>query len=73
MTLLFQDDNGGLELKDPHSGVFISAKPEEGALVLNVGDMLQRFTNGMLPHIFRNLRLIRDRLLRLSTPPGGCP
>ncbi|KAI1401789.1 Clavaminate synthase-like protein [Hypoxylon fuscum] len=45
ITLLFQDDHGGLELKDPHSQVFLSAEPEEGALVLNIGDMLQRFTN----------------------------
>lgn len=46
-TMLFQDDAGGLELKDPATGEFFSAKPEEGALVLNIGDMLQRFSNGM--------------------------
>ncbi|KAI1774101.1 Clavaminate synthase-like protein [Hypoxylon cercidicola] len=45
ITLLFQDDNGGLELKDPHSQAFLSAEPEEGALVLNIGDIFQRFTN----------------------------
>ncbi|KAI1129034.1 Clavaminate synthase-like protein [Nemania abortiva] len=44
-TILFQDDHGGLELKDPQSGEFLLAEPHEGALVLNVGDMLQRFTN----------------------------
>lgn len=45
-TMLFQDDAGGLELKDPTTGEFFSAEPEEGALVLNIGDMLQRFSNG---------------------------
>ncbi|KAI1768393.1 Clavaminate synthase-like protein [Hypoxylon sp. FL1150] len=45
MTLLFQDERGGLELKDPRAQEFLSAEPEEGALVLNIGDMLQRFTN----------------------------
>ncbi|KAI1376972.1 Clavaminate synthase-like protein [Hypoxylon crocopeplum] len=45
VTLLFQDDHGGLELKDPHSQDFLPAEPEKGALVLNTGDMLQRFTN----------------------------
>ncbi len=45
-TMLFQDDRGGLELRDPHSQEFLHAAPEEGALVLNIGDMLQRFTNG---------------------------
>ncbi|KAI2618344.1 Clavaminate synthase-like protein [Hypoxylon sp. NC1633] len=44
-TMLFQDERGGLELKDPKSHDFLHAKPEEGALVLNIGDMLQRFTN----------------------------
>ncbi|KAH9905786.1 Clavaminate synthase-like protein [Xylariomycetidae sp. FL2044] len=46
ITLLFQDDHGGLELKDAQSQQFLLAEPEEGSLVLNVGDMLQRFTNG---------------------------
>lgn len=45
---MFQDERGGLELQDPHTHDFLGAEPEEGAFVLNVGDMLQRFTNGML-------------------------
>ena len=46
-TFLFQDDVGGLELLDPHSpNSFIAAQPIPGACILNVGDMLQRFTNG---------------------------
>ena len=45
-TLLFQDDCGGLELKDPDElGTFIMAKPVPGSLVLNIGDMFQRMTN----------------------------
>lgn len=47
-TFVFQDDTGGLELEDPRNpGSFIAAKPIPGACVLNVGDMLQRFSNGM--------------------------
>ncbi|KAK4210213.1 Clavaminate synthase-like protein [Rhypophila decipiens] len=45
MTILFQDRNGGLELRDPHTRQYLKAEPEEGTLVLNIGDMLQRFTN----------------------------
>lgn len=45
-TLLFQDGAGGLELMDPESEEYLGALPEEGVLVLNVGDMLQRVTNG---------------------------
>ncbi|KAK0610098.1 hypothetical protein B0T17DRAFT_565994 [Bombardia bombarda] len=44
-TMLIQDSNGGLELRDPSSQEFVRAVPEEGALILNIGDMLQRFTN----------------------------
>ncbi|KAK1758883.1 Clavaminate synthase-like protein [Echria macrotheca] len=44
-TILLQNNQGGLELRDPHSGEFLHAAPEEGTLVLNIGDMLQRFTN----------------------------
>ena len=46
--MLFQDNRGGLELLDPNSQSFLAAIPEEGTLVLNIGDMLQRFTNGQL-------------------------
>ena len=46
-TLLFQDDCGGLELEDPNNlGSFLPADPVPDALVLNVADMMQRFTNG---------------------------
>lgn len=46
-TMLFQDGAEGLELKDRTTGEFLSAEPEKGALVVNIGDMLERFTNGM--------------------------
>jgi isopenicillin N synthase-like dioxygenase len=49
ITMLFQDERGGLELQDPQTKEFLHAQPEDGALVLNVGDMLQRFTNGPWP------------------------
>ena len=50
-TLLFQDDRGGLELRDPRTREYMPAVPEgDGVLVLNVGDMLQRFTNGESHH-----------------------
>jgi isopenicillin N synthase-like dioxygenase len=44
--MLFQDDTGGLELRDPQTGEFILAEPEDGMLVLNIGDIMGRFTNG---------------------------
>jgi isopenicillin N synthase-like dioxygenase len=44
--MLFQDENAGLELMDPQTQEYLLAEPEEGSLVLNVGNMLQRFSNG---------------------------
>jgi hypothetical protein len=45
--MLFQNESGGLELRDPKTQDFLHAEPEEGALVLNIADVLQRFTNGI--------------------------
>ena len=47
LTMLFQDDCGGLEIEDPkHPGQFIAATPVKGAMILNVGDLMQRWSNG---------------------------
>jgi isopenicillin N synthase-like dioxygenase len=47
ITLLFQDDCGGLEIEDSHRpGMFVPATPMEGACVMNVGDLLMRWSNG---------------------------
>ena len=49
ITMLFQDDCGGLEVEDPHApGKFVPATPMPGACVMNVGDMLMRWSNGKL-------------------------
>lgn len=55
ITLLFQDSRGGLELKDAETGVYLHAEPEEDAFVVNVGDMLQRFSNGMFNAFAENI------------------
>lgn len=47
ITLLFQDDCGGLEVEDPHTpGKFVPATPIPRACVMNVGDLLMRWSNG---------------------------
>jgi isopenicillin N synthase-like dioxygenase len=44
ITLLYQDDSGGLEARDIH-GNWVPAPPIEGSLVINVGDLLERWSN----------------------------
>lgn len=51
MTILFQDDCGGLEFEDLNQpGSFMPAEPVKNAIVMNIGDLLQRWSNGS--HIF---------------------
>jgi len=70
ITLLLGAEEGGLEIlaKD---GSWIDMRPPEGALVVNVGDMLQRLTNHVLPsttHRVRNPAGDRARYSRYSMP-----
>jgi isopenicillin N synthase-like dioxygenase len=44
-TLLFQDQFGGLKVKHPTTKAWIDAVPIEGALVMNIGDVLARWSN----------------------------
>jgi len=45
LTLLFQDDAGGLEVMAP-DGTWISAAPEPGAILVNTGDIVPVWTGG---------------------------
>ncbi|MFM2371304.1 MAG: hypothetical protein RIS85_1026 [Pseudomonadota bacterium] len=70
ITLLLGAEEAGLELlaKD---GRWISVSPPEGALVINIGDMLQRLTNHALPsttHRVRNPDGERAKHSRYSMP-----
>ena len=49
ITLLLGAEEAGLELLDRNTGRWLAIKPPEGAMVVNVGDMLQRLTNNLLP------------------------
>jgi isopenicillin N synthase-like dioxygenase len=45
LTVLCQDDTGGLQVENL-DGEWIEAPPIEGTLVVNVGDLLERWTDG---------------------------
>lgn len=44
LTILFQDQVGGLQILNP-SGEWINAIPIPDTLVINIGDLMQRITN----------------------------
>jgi isopenicillin N synthase-like dioxygenase len=70
ITLLLGAEEGGLEVKQ-NDGAWIAANPPPGSLVVNVGDMLQRLTNHVLPsttHRVVNPTPERSRFPRYSTP-----
>lgn len=46
LTLLLQDDVGGLQVWDEAGGTWIHAPPVAGAYVVNLGDLIARWTNG---------------------------
>lgn len=47
VTFLFQDQRGGLQVERPGGG-YIDVKPVEGAIVLNSGDLLARWSNDLI-------------------------
>ena len=57
ITILAQDSQGGLEVRRK-DGTWLAAPPIEGTWVVNVADMLSRWTNGCwqsTPHRVKNL------------------
>ena len=70
ITLLLGAEEAGLEVKDRDSA-WIAINPPPGALVCNIGDMLQRLTNHVLPsttHRVVNPAPERRGFARYSTP-----
>ncbi|CAF0789244.1 unnamed protein product [Rotaria sp. Silwood1] len=64
LTILLQDDIGGLQVKINHDK-WIDAPPIPNTFICNIGDMLDRMTGGYYrstPHRVRNLSPSHDRL-----------
>ena len=70
ITLLLGAEEAGLQVKD-RDGQWLPINPPPGAIVVNVGDMLQRLTNHVLPsttHRVVNPAPERRGFSRYSTP-----
>jgi len=70
ITLLLGAEEAGLEILDPRDG-WLSINPPPGAVVINIGDMLARLTNDVLPsttHRVVNPEPQRSGRARYSTP-----
>lgn len=59
ITLLFQDNRGGLQVKSP-DGTFVNATPIAGTVVVNAGDLLARWSNDS----------IKSTMHRVVEPPA---
>lgn len=71
ITLLLGAEEAGLQVIDRRSGDWIDVNPPPGCLVINVGDMLQRITNNVLPsttHRVVNPSPERQKFARYSAP-----
>lgn len=73
ITMLAQDSTGGLEVQMPN-GEWVDATPIEGSFVINLGDMIPRWTNG---HYHSNPHRVRNRFSngkpRFSVPTFYSP
>lgn len=70
ITLLLGAEEGGLQVKD-RDGEWLPINPPPGCLVVNIGDMLERATNDVLPstiHQVVNPPPERRGFARYSTP-----
>ena len=63
LTILAQDDIGGLEVRNA-DGDWVRASPVPGTFVINLGDLMARWTNGIYNanmHRVKNNRSDKDR------------
>jgi isopenicillin N synthase-like dioxygenase len=70
ITLLLGAEEAGLQLLE-RNGSWLPIKPPEGAMVVNVGDMLQRLTNHVLPSTTH--RVVNPAPERRGTPRYSMP
>lgn len=69
LTLLFQDMVGGLEVHDGKA--FKPVVPKRGTVVCNIGDMLERQTNGRWKSALHQVAAPREAMMQEGFDPNG--
>ncbi|MFT5579977.1 MAG: isopenicillin N synthase-like dioxygenase [Paraglaciecola psychrophila] len=67
ITLLFQDDAGGLQAHSRTDG-WIDVPPQEGTVVVNIGDLVQVWTNGQYRAALHRVLATAPGTSRISIP-----
>lgn len=67
ITVLLQDDVGGLYVRAPQGDGWIHVPPMKGALVINIGDILQIMSNGRYKSIEHRV-VVNSKRNRISVP-----
>ncbi|XP_078356702.1 uncharacterized protein LOC144641550 [Oculina patagonica] len=65
IALLIQDNAGGLEVSHV-SGEFVAATPMEGTVVVNIGDLMQRWTSDKLKSTVHRVLIPENEIKRRS-------
>lgn len=68
VTLLLQDDVGGLEVLPPGAAAWVQVEPLPGALVVNLGEMLEVATEGYLAATIHRVQAPPPGVDRYSVP-----
>jgi isopenicillin N synthase-like dioxygenase len=78
ITMLFQDNCGGLEVENQHNpGEFVQVTPLKNAIVMNIGDLLMRWSNGKCPNRASTMTMLtladylKSTLHRVTLPPAS--
>ncbi|XP_057740999.1 protein DMR6-LIKE OXYGENASE 2-like [Arachis stenosperma] len=72
LTVLAQDDVGGLQVKRKSDGEWIPVTPTPGAFIINVGDMVQVWSNDKYESVEHRVVVNTERE-RFSIPFFFCP
>jgi len=63
ITFLFQDDMDGLEVRAVDNS-WIKATPRKGTVLVNVGDLLEIYSNGLFPATLHRVVIPEEEVLR---------